>query len=81
MHYHMVSEMSKGLFNKAIPVSASSLCPWATAPEKYPLFLKKVAVELGLSENADDATIFEAINNADPHKLLDIDYSLVPSQV
>lgn len=81
VHYHMISPMSKGLFNKAILVSASSLCPWAYAPSKYPSYLKKVAIELGLSENADDSTIFNALTNADPKKLLDIDHTLVPSQV
>uniref|UniRef100_A0A336M3D7 carboxylesterase n=1 Tax=Culicoides sonorensis TaxID=179676 RepID=A0A336M3D7_CULSO len=80
VHYHMISPLSEGLFNKAIPISGSSLCPWAFAPEKYPFYLNKLAVELGLDQNADDESILRALNKTDPKKLLDIDYNLVPSK-
>lgn len=34
VHYHMVSEMSKGLFHKAISMSGTTLNSWSVCPLK-----------------------------------------------
>ncbi|KAG4069037.1 hypothetical protein HA402_008348 [Bradysia odoriphaga] len=31
-HYHMISDISKGLFHKAILMSGTALCPWSIGP-------------------------------------------------
>ncbi|XP_063699557.1 esterase B1-like [Culicoides brevitarsis] len=77
VHYHMISPLSEGLFHRAISFSGSAFNPWASASQNYPKYLKKLIVQLGLKEDADDKSILEAMNNMDPVKLLELDQKLI----
>lgn len=77
VHYHLISPMSKGLFNRAICFSGAVFNPWASASANYEKYLRKFVVSLGLTGEEDDATIFKAINGADAEKLIQIDSKLI----
>ena len=63
-HYHMISNLSKGLFQKAIPMSGSAFCkPWSVIPSReWPLNLAKC---LGYSGRANDKDILEFLEKPD----------------
>ncbi|KDR06604.1 venom carboxylesterase-6-like [Zootermopsis nevadensis] len=48
-HYHFLSEWSKGLFNRGISQSGSSLCPW-TQMEDGPAKARKLGAFLGCDD-------------------------------
>lgn len=73
VHYHMISELSKGLFKRVISLSGSALNPWATASAHYEKGLKKFALSLGLTGEEDDMTIYKTISGTDPEKLIQLD--------
>ncbi|XP_073981925.1 venom carboxylesterase-6-like [Rhodnius prolixus] len=50
VHYHMLSPLSQGLFNKAIAASGSALCPWAQMENAREKTLK-LAAYLGCPVN------------------------------
>lgn len=77
VHYHLISPLSKGLFNRAIVMSGSALTPWANTSPDYDKYLKKFAIGLGLTGNEDDMTVFRAINGTDADKLIQINSTLI----
>ncbi|XP_063709225.1 esterase B1-like [Culicoides brevitarsis] len=77
VHYHMISPMSKNLFNRAVMMSGSVLCPWATAPKFYESCLKRLAIALGLDEDVNEEILFKAISEADPLTLLMHEVNLI----
>lgn len=81
VHFQMISPMSKGLFCKAVSLSGTALCPWATAPIFYSECLKRLATALGLAEDYDEATLYKAICECDPMQLLILDATLIKPEV
>lgn len=81
IHYHLISELSKGLFQKAIVQSGVALNPWAMAPSNYKEYLNKLASLLGLGDNVDDVTLYETLLGYDPIKLLELDLTLLSADV
>lgn len=73
VHYHLISPLSKGLFNRAIVMSGTALNPWSTAPVVYPECVKRLAIALGLTGDEDDMTIFNAISKCEPQQLISFD--------
>lgn len=81
INYHLISPLSKGLFNRAIIMSGSVFNPWAHAPVNYEDFLKRLASHLGLAENFTDAVLFDKIIHMDPIKLVQTDLQLIEDEV
>lgn len=54
VHYHLISDMSEGLFQKAILQSGVALNPWATVPKPGPNFTVKLAQKLGYTGSIDN---------------------------
>jgi carboxylesterase type B len=68
VHFHMVSELSKGLFHKAIPMSGTSLIKsWTFAPRKD--FAQRLARELGWNGEGGERELLEFLENCDAHDL------------
>ena len=48
VHYHKLSPMSRGLFNKAISLSGSALCWWASIKRPLEKAKKMAALQMSL---------------------------------
>ena len=69
VHYHLLSNMSKNLFHRAIVMSGTALNNWSVMPDlKYPLRLAKA---LGWSEKDGDAkAMVEFLREQDAMKIV-----------
>lgn len=57
-HYHMISNLSRDLFKKAIPMSGNAFCKaWASIPPRD--WALKLAKELGYSGKANEKEVLE----------------------
>ncbi|KAL1140507.1 hypothetical protein AAG570_000437 [Ranatra chinensis] len=76
VHYHMLSPLSKGLFNRVISVSGTALCPWAqteNAKEKAHM----IASSLGCP--VDNSTILvECLRNRPAKQILEATRMFMP---
>lgn len=69
LHYHLISPMSEGIFQRAILMSASALNPWASI-KKPPVYNLKLAQLLGYQgTESDEEAIFKTISSVDPQTL------------
>nr|ARM65381.1 putative antennal esterase CXE10 [Ectropis obliqua] len=75
--YHLVSPMSKGLFNKAIVQSGALTCNWAQCVEPRERALK-LARQLGC-HSEDDKVLAEFFRNVDAMKLIGLKLPLTQS--
>lgn len=63
-HYHMISESSKGLFHKAIPMSGSAFCTaWSLIPRRD--WALRLARNLGYTGKANDKELLEFLEKPD----------------
>lgn len=81
--FHLVSEMSAGLFHKAIVMSGSVYAPWAVSPVTS--WGERLAKALGWNGEGGDKAIFELLNKVSPQaiikqqdKLLTLEVFLIP---
>lgn len=64
VHFHMVSELSKGLFHKAIPMSGTSLIKtWTFTPRNH--FAERLANELGWNGEGGKRGMLEFLESVD----------------
>lgn len=78
VNHHMISEKSKGLFHKAIPMSGSSLCNWSVIPRLQ--WAERLAKNLGWNGEGE-ASILEFLQNVDPVKIVEAQDRIVTPQV
>lgn len=62
--YHLVSDMSKGLFHKAIMMSGTSYAPWALSPVKD--WTQRLAKKLGWNGEGGEKACLNVLQRA-PH--------------
>lgn len=67
IHYHMVSEMSKDLFHKAIAMSGTVYAPWALTPVKD--WTQRLSKKLGWNGDGDDKACLAIIQKASPESI------------
>lgn len=69
VHYHTISNHSKGLFKRAIPMSGNCLVKsWSTVPNLN--WAQKLAVKLGWDERGGDEKVLEILENFDPFDIV-----------
>ncbi|XP_063697587.1 esterase B1-like [Culicoides brevitarsis] len=69
VHYHLLSEMSRNLFTRAIIMSGSAFVPWATIPDSD--FAYRLAKALGYQGTSEDEkSILEFLKNANPEEIV-----------
>jgi len=68
VHWHMLSNFSKGLFDKAIVQSGSALLPWANAPRSNRA--ERLAKKLGWDGVGGDVKLLEFLRRVDVADLI-----------
>uniref|UniRef100_A0A1B0GND0 Carboxylic ester hydrolase n=1 Tax=Phlebotomus papatasi TaxID=29031 RepID=A0A1B0GND0_PHLPP len=63
VHYHLISNLSRGLFHRAIIQSGSAFNHWALPPERN--WAQRLAKILGWDGNGGDASALETLMKAD----------------
>lgn len=79
VHYHMVSELSKGLFHKAIAMSGTVHAPWALSPMLD--LTKQLAKMLGWNGEGDDKACLAVIQNSTTESIIKAQASLLLPRV
>lgn len=80
VHYHTISEMSKDLFHKAIPMSGTSLTNWALVPRRN--WGDRLAKKLGWDgDGTDEKAIYEFLKKADAAALVKAQESVIMPKV
>lgn len=79
VHFHLMSPMSKGLFNRAIMMSGTAFAPWVMLPDGVE-FTRKLAKILGYDGPDEDEDIFRFISVFELNRLITASCTLVPSQ-
>ena len=69
VHYHMISEHSKGLFKKAIPMSGVAFNYWALPPGRN--YAHRLATRLGYEGSGDDGSILSFLETVDASKIVE----------
>ena len=67
VHWHMLSDHSKGLFKRAIPMSGVSLHCWSVTPDRN--HVQKLAAVLGYDGSEDDESILSFLETIDVNKI------------
>lgn len=73
VHYHMISELSKGLFHRGISESGNVYCPWTLTP---PGLARKNAMKLGKlvgCPTGDSKSLIECLRKKDPADIIGTD--------
>lgn len=68
VHLHMVSNISKGLFHKAVAQSGSALCEWVNYPRND--WTKRLATKLGWNGEGGDLALYEFLKQADANEIV-----------
>lgn len=70
VHYHMISDLSKGLFDKAIIQSGSAVSDWANFPQNN--WASRLAAVLGWNGQGGDPALYEFLKNVEASKLIEV---------
>lgn len=68
VHLHMVSNLSKGLFHKAIAQSGTALCDWANYPRND--WTHRLAKKIGWNGEGGDIALYEFLKQADVNEIV-----------
>ncbi|XP_065081721.1 esterase B1-like [Ochlerotatus camptorhynchus] len=68
VHYHMISELSKGLFQRAIVMSGCVLNNWSTVPRRK--FTERLAKALGWNGQGGQQAALEVLMKATPEDIV-----------
>lgn len=68
VHCHLLSDMSKGLFHKAILMSGTALSPWSIHPHKN--VADRLAKRVGWSGEGGTEKMMKVLRSAGPKTLL-----------
>ncbi|XP_067653451.1 acetylcholinesterase-like [Haliotis asinina] len=71
--HHVVSPLSRDLFQRAIMQSGSPICPWAyTFPHTAKRKLKRLADLLGCPSSSTDTDVYNCVKKADAQTMADL---------
>lgn len=73
--WHCYSEISRDLFHRAIIMSGCALNLWSLIPAKE--WAKRLAAALGYVGNENEKDILEFLKSSDPHKMVEVQRSLI----
>lgn len=80
VHYHMISEQSKGLFKRAIPMSGVAFnSTFALQPRRN--WAQRLAFQLGYNGSQDDKSVLNFLENADAYKIAEISEKILTTEV
>lgn len=79
VHFHLLSDMSKGLFQKAILMSGSALNPWSICPLKN--LPERLAKGVGWTGEGGTAEMMRVLRSAQPECLIKAQDALITSDV
>lgn len=68
VHYHMVSDLSRGLFQRAIVMSGCVLNNWSVVPRRK--FSERLAKALGWNGQGGERAALEVLVKADPESIV-----------
>lgn len=68
VHYHMISDLSKGLFQRAIVMSGCALNNWSVVPRRK--FSERLAKALGWNGQGGEKAALEVLMKADPESIV-----------
>ncbi|KAG5667650.1 hypothetical protein PVAND_015624 [Polypedilum vanderplanki] len=79
VHYHLISEKSKGLFHRAIAMSGTSLnMNWAHHPRRN--YAERIAKLCGYEGDGSDKSVLEFLENADFEKIMEKAESILTNE-
>ncbi|KAG5667651.1 hypothetical protein PVAND_015625 [Polypedilum vanderplanki] len=79
VHYHLISEKSKGLFHRAIAMSGTSLnMNWAHHPRRN--YAERIARLCGYEGDGSDKSILEFLENADFEKIVEASENILTDE-
>ncbi|GAB0093820.1 hypothetical protein DMENIID0001_089980 [Sergentomyia squamirostris] len=79
VHYQMISDLSRGLFQKAIIQSGSALCHWALPPDRdWPT---RLATALGWDGTGGESAILQTLLNTDHMEIVRAQDKLVTPEI
>lgn len=76
VHYHLISPLSKGLFQRAIIMSGSAFNPWAVVL-RYTQYEIKLARAMGYTDAKVEEDAFRIISSTEPQTLTMVSLSLL----
>lgn len=79
MHFHMVSEMSIGLFHKAIVMSGTVYSPWAVSPVKD--WAQRLGRKLGWNGDGGEKACLAVLQNASSESITKSQESILTLEV
>lgn len=80
VHYHMISEHSKGLFKRAIPMSGVAFnTPFSLQPRRN--WAQRLAFKLGYNGTQDEKSILAFLENVEAYKIAEISDKILTPQV
>lgn len=78
VHYHLISEHSRGLFHKAILMSGCALSNWSVVDAGG--MTERLAVQLGWDQIGNVQEAFEVIRKADPKSITEAQSNVLDSE-
>ncbi|KAG5667648.1 hypothetical protein PVAND_015622 [Polypedilum vanderplanki] len=79
VHYHLISEKSKGLFHRAIAMSGTSLnLNWAHHPRRN--YAERIARLCGYEGDGSDKSVLEFLENADFEKIVEASENILTDE-
>ncbi|KAG5667649.1 hypothetical protein PVAND_015623 [Polypedilum vanderplanki] len=79
VHYHLISEKSKGLFHRAIAMSGTSLnMNWAHHPRQN--YAERIARLCGYEGDGSDKSVLEFLENADFEKIVEASENILTDE-
>lgn len=79
VHYHLLSEMSRGLFHKAIVMSGSALNPWGVCPLKN--LPERLAKGVGWTGEGGAVQMMKVLRSAQPESIVKAQETLTTKEV
>lgn len=79
VHYHLLSDMSRGLFHKAIVMSGSALNPWGICPLKN--LAERLAKAVGWTGEGGPVEMMKVLRAARPEALIKAQEAITTKEV
>lgn len=78
VHWHMLSEFSKGLFDKAIIQSGSALAHWSNIPQLN--WAKRLAKRMGWNEEGGSVGCYKFLKNVDAVEIVKVQEKIMSNE-
>lgn len=79
VHFHMLSEMSKGLFHKAIMMSGTALNPWSVCPMKN--LPERLAKGVGWTGEGGTKQMMKVLRAASTDSIIKVQNTIITKEV